>query len=425
MLDDFIRLNDFFGLNFELTAAIAVLEIILIIFSLAFIAHFVTKNIIIKHLRNTILFKKNQFTETVLEYKPFENVAHLVAAIVVYSLADFITTDDASISGLNEGVHWLEEGAIIYATLAIIWFLLALLNLFHSYYEKRKKAHQPSIKGYVQLVKIIIISTAVVLIVSMMLDKSPMAFLTGLGAASAIIVLVFKDTIMGFVASVQVASYDMVRIGDWITIKDLQVDGDVEDVSLNTVKIRNFDKTVTTIPTSSLISHGVQNWRGMTDTKGRRIKRSINIDIKTIKFCDDELLDKLAKIFHLKSYINEKRKEIESVNKSQKNNLGGLDQRALTNIGLFRKYVYNYLKENEFIRDDLTFLIRQLQSTQSGIPIEVYVFTNDTNWVNYENIQSDIFDHLFAVLPKFELAAFQIISDSNEHLNLIEKKQSR
>lgn len=416
MLDKVISFYSFLGLNFELTAALSILQVVLIIFALAFFAHFITKNVIIKHLRKTFLFRENVIKEVFFEFKPFENAAHLVAAIVIYSFADLITTDDSSISWINESVGWLEEGGVIYATLAIIWFFMAFINLSNSYYERIKKDHQPSIKGYLQLVKIIIIATAVVLIVSMLLDKSPMAFLTGLGAASAIIILVFKDTILGFVASVQVASYDMVRVGDWITINKLKVDGDIEDVSLNTVKIRNFDKTVTTIPTSALIENGVQNWRGMTETKGRRIKRSINIDIKTIKFCDETLLNKLSKVTKLNKYITDKTEEIKSHNAKINAKNEDLNGRALTNIGLFRNYIYNYLKENEHIRNDLTLLIRQLQPGQSGIPIEIYVFTNDTNWVNYENIQSDIFDHLLAALPMFELAAFQIISDTNKQL---------
>lgn len=423
MLDEVISFYSFLGLNFELTAALAVLQVILIIFVVAFIGYFVTKNYIVKQLRKTLFSKKDTpFSTVFLEYKPFDNVAHLVSAIIIYSFADLMETSDSTITWINESIEWLEEGGIIYATLAVIWFLLSLLSVSNSYYERIKKSHQPSIKGYIQLVKIIITVTAVVLIVAMMLDKSPMAFLTGLGAASAIIILVFKDTILGFVASVQVASYDMVRVGDWITIKQLQVDGDVEDVSLNTVKIRNFDKTVTTIPTASLITNGVQNWRGMEETKGRRIKRAINIDIKTIKFCDEILLKKLSKITNLTKYIKDATKEISSYNSKTSSQGDRLNGRALTNIGLFRKYIYNYLKENEYIRDDLTFLIRQLQPGQSGIPIEIYVFTNDTNWINYENIQSDIFDHLLAALPEFELAAFQIISDTNEHLHSVIKK---
>ena len=422
MLDEVIEFYSFLDLNFELTAFLSVLTVILIIFSLAFFAHFVTKNYIVKYLRHTILAKENYIPQAFKKYKPFENMAHLVAAIIIYSLADLMNTDDSMITWLNDSIEWLEDGGVIYATLAIIWFLLGLLNVLSTTYQEYKKPHQPSIKGYIQLVKIIIVVTAAVLIVSMMLDKSPLAFLTGLGAASAIIILVFKDTILGFVASVQVASYDMVRIGDWITINSLKVDGDVEDVSLNTVKIRNFDKTVTTIPTSSLITNGVQNWRGMEETKGRRIKRAINIDIKTIKFCDETLLNKLSKVAMLTKYIKDKIEEINSQNAKINSKSEDLNGRALTNIGLFRKYIYNYLTESEHIRNDLTFLIRQLQPSQSGIPIEIYVFTNDTNWINYENIQSDIFDHLLAALPMFELAAFQIISDTNEHTKSVNDK---
>ena len=423
MLDEVISFYSFLGLNFELTAILSVFQVILIIFGLAFIGYYLTKNFIIKQLRKTLFSKKDTISSAVFQqYKPFDNVAHLVSSIIIYSLADLMETNDSSITWVNESIKWLEDGGVIYSTLAVIWFLLSLLNVSNSYYERIKESHQPSIKGYIQLVKIIVIMTAAVLIVSMLLDKSPMAFLTGIGAASAIIILVFKDTILGFVASVQVASYDMVRVGDWITIKQLQVDGDVEDVSLNTVKIRNFDKTVTTIPTSSLITNGVQNWRGMEETKGRRIKRAINIDIKTIKFCDDVLLKRLSKLTTLTKYIDDATKEISSYNSKTSSQGDRLNGRALTNIGLFRKYIYNFLKENKFIRNDLTFLIRQLQPSQSGIPIEIYVFTNDTNWINYENIQSDIFDHLLAALPEFELAAFQIISDTNEHLNSVIKK---
>ena len=423
MLDEAISFNKFFGLNFELTAALSIFQMILLIFGLTFVVYFLTKNYIIKHLRKTIFLKKDTiFSAAFQQYKPFDNLAHLAAAVTMHSLADLMETSDSSITWVNESIEWLEDGGVIYSTLAVVWFLLSLLNVSNSYYERIKEPHQPSIKGYIQLVKIIFVSTAVVLIVSLLLDKSPMAFLTGLGAASAIIILVFKDTILGFVASVQVSSYDMVRVGDWITIKNLNVDGDIEDVSLNTVKIRNFDKTVTTIPTSSLITNGVQNWRGMEETKGRRIKRAINIDIKTIKFCDDALLKRLSKITILTKYIDDVTKEIGSYSAKINTEAERLNGRALTNIGLFRKYIYNYLKENEFIRNDLTFLIRQLQPSQSGIPIEIYVFTNDTNWINYENIQSDIFDHLLAALPEFELAAFQIISDTNEHLNSVIKK---
>ena len=212
MIDEIVSFYKFLGMDYDLTAALAIFHVVIIIFGLAFLAHFITKNYVLTFARKSILTKNRAFGETVLKFRPFENVAHLVSALVFYMLADLMTSDDYRISWVNDLDVVIEEGGVIYATLAIVWFLLACLNVGNGYYQKVRKPHQPSIKGYIQLIKIIIVLTAVVLIVSMLFDKSPMAFLTGLGAASAVIILVFKDTILGFVASVQVASYDLVRI---------------------------------------------------------------------------------------------------------------------------------------------------------------------------------------------------------------------
>jgi miniconductance mechanosensitive channel len=288
---------------------------------------------------------------------------------------------------------------------------MSLLDASGFYYKTKKSKSQPSINTYIQLLKIIIIAGSLILIISIILNQSPWIFFTGIGAISAVLMLVFKDTILGFVSSVQVSTFDMVRIGDWITVPSLGVDGDIMDISINTVKIRNFDKTITTIPTYSLMSHGVQNWRGMQETGGRRIKRSINIDINTIKFCDQALIDTLSNLKYLKEHITRKSQEIEELNTLNNCNKSlPIDGRSLTNIGLYQSYIENYLKNNSSISKELTFLIRQLQPDQYGIPIELYVFTNDTDWVKYEKIQSDIFDHLLAAVPMFELKVFQIIS---------------
>jgi miniconductance mechanosensitive channel len=225
--------------------------------------------------------------------------------------------------------------------------------------------------------------------VSLLLNKSPIVFLTGLGALSAVLMLVFKDTILGFVTNIQVAALDLIRVGDWITIPSAGVDGDVMDVSINTVKIRNFDKTISTLPTYTLINNSVQNWRGMTETGGRRIKRSISIDINTIKFCDAELINKLKNEEYLKDFDFSKKP---------------------TNVTVFRTYMESYLRQHPKIHLGLTFLVRELQPTETGLPVELYIFTNDTNWVNYEGIQADIFDYAFASLPIFDLRAFQSIS---------------
>ena len=272
--------------------------------------------------------------------------------------------------------------------------------------------HKP-IKSYFQILKIIIWVITFIFGISILLDKSPMVFLTGLGAISAVTMLVFKDTILGFVASIQVAAYDSVRVGDWITISGKNVDGDVIDVSVNTVKVRNFDNTVVTLPTYELMTASVQNWRGMTESGGRRIKRSILIDIDSIHFCNDALLAELSKLMLLNNDLENKKQEIHSYNLNAKIDKSlPANGRDLTNIGLFRTYIENYLRNNDKIHKNMTFLVRQLQPTEMGLPIEVYVFTNDTKWENYEKIQSDIFDHLLATLPYFQLKAFQLHSYS-------------
>ncbi|MFW5886783.1 MAG: mechanosensitive ion channel family protein, partial [Bacteroidota bacterium] len=230
----------------------------------------------------------------------------------------------------------------------------------------------------------------------------------GMGALAAVLMLVFKDSILGLVAGIQISAYDMVRIGDWIEMPSHNADGDVIDISLNTVKVQNWDKTITTIPTYALVSESFYNWRGMQEAGGRRIKRNISIDMKSVKFCTKEMLEKFKKIQYLKSYIEDKEKELLEFNK--KNNVDEyilVNGRRLTNIGVFRKYLEAYLRNHPHIHKNMTFLVRHLQPTDRGIPVEIYVFANDTVWANYEGIQADIFDHVLAVIPEFGLRVFQ------------------
>ena len=420
MLDEVISFYSFLGLNFELTAALSTLQVVLIIFVVAFIGYFVTKNYIVKQLRKTLFSKKdNAFSTVFLQYKPFDNVAHLASAIIIYSLADLMETSDSSITWINESVEWLEDGGIVYATLAIIWFLLSLLSVSNSYYERIKKSHQPSIKGYIQLVKIIITATAVILIVSMLLDKSPMAFLTGLGAASAIIILVFKDTILGFVAGIQIAANRMVNTGDWVELPKYGADGDVQEINLATVKVKNWDLTITTIPTYAFVSDSFKNWRGMTEGQGRRIKRAVYINKNSIKHIDAELLKKLQSVHLLKEFLGKKSEEIAAHNRAMGADDNPANGRRLTNIGVFRYYLEFYLRKNENIHKEMTLMVRQLDPTPNGLPIEIYAFSKDKKWENYESIMADIFDHIFAIAPLFELSFFQNPSgaDFNALLN--------
>ena len=288
----------------------------------------------------------------------------------------------------------------------------SILNVINDVYRVSFSfAKQRPITSYLDFIKIIIWIIALIIVISNFTNQAPTTMLAGFGAVSAIVILVFKDSILGFISSIQLSAYDIVRIGDWIQIRKHNIDGDVIDISLNTVKIQNFDKTVVTIPTYELMSSGVINWRGMKESGGRRIKRSVNINIDTIKLCDTVLLKKLSKINHLNAYITQKIKNVPEVAKKNTINY----DKKLTNVGLYRAYVKAYLSNRSDIQQqNFTFLVRQLQPTEIGLPIEIYVFTKTTNWNEYEDAQADIFDHIISILPVFELKLFQNISSSIE-----------
>jgi miniconductance mechanosensitive channel len=264
------------------------------------------------------------------------------------------------------------------------------------------------IGSYVQLVNIMINVVAAILIFATILNRDPLALLGALGALTAVLMLVFKDTILGLVASIQLSSHDMVRVGDWVSMPKYETDGDVLEITLNTVKIQNWDKTISTIPTYAFISGSFKNWRGMADSKGRRIKRSVNINMMSIRFCTDEEITQYKSVELLKDYIESIQNEISSHNETNRHDKAYLlNGRNLTNIGLFREYAHQYLSANENLRMDLTLMVRQLEPTENGLPIEVYCFSNNIEWVEYERIQADIFDHLLSSISNFDLEIFQ------------------
>ncbi len=342
----------------------------------------------------------------------FRKLSHIVPGIIIYKLIPI------ALSGIygwtNNLVGFIQDISLIYIVLTFVWFLLSVSNATVDWYKRISDSSSKPILAYIQAAKIIVWGFGIILIISIVIQKSPLALLAGLGAASAVLLLVFRDTITGFVANIQVSIYDMVRVGDWVTMPSYGADGTVIEISVNTTKIQNFDKTIVTVPTSSLITNGVQNWRGMQESGGRRIKRSINVNIDTIKFCDPDLLSRLKNLNYMQEYIDEAQRKITEHNKKLGVNTDVVaNGRQLTNIGLFRAYVSNYLKNHPDVSKDMTFLIRQLQSTPTGLPLEVYIFTNNTNWVIYEGIQADIFDHLFAALPLFDLKTFQVFSSQS------------
>ena len=302
----------------------------------------------------------------------------------------------------------IERASLIYIVIVVILSIDSFINALHEIYLSMPVSEGRPIKGYIQVVKIIIYFIGIILMIAIIARESPKTLLTGLGAMAAVMMLVFKDTILGFVASIQLSANKMVRPGDWIEMPSHNADGDVIDITLNTVKVQNWDKTITTIPTYALVSESFRNWKGMELSGGRRIKRSINIDMNTVRFVDSEMAQKLKKIHLLEEYIDIRLEEIRKYNEdNQVDDTVLVNGRRMTNLGTFRIYVEQYLKNHPRIHQGLTMLVRHLQPTETGLPIEIYVFSNDQAWGNYESIQADIFDHILAVIPEFGLRVFQ------------------
>lgn len=296
--------------------------------------------------------------------------------------------------------------AFIILTIALA--LSAVLDIVNSLYQRRKDAHLRPIKGFVQVVKIAIFAIATILMIASLIDRSPLILLSGLGAMAAVLLLIFQDTLLSLVASVQITSSDIIRVGDWVEMPQLNADGDVIDIALHTVKVQNWDKTITTIPTKRFITDSFKNWRGMQESGGRRIKRCLYLDQNSVRFLNQDDIARLHSFRLLDGYLKAKESELLTWN-SQLDEAQRLpvNSRQLTNLGTFRAYVEHYLGESQDIRKDMTLLVRQLAPTADGLPLELYCFTNTTAWSRYEAIQSDIFDHMLAILPEFGLRVFQ------------------
>ena len=325
--------------------------------------------------------------------------SYLVPAVVVYFGLDFFSFDTE-----------------ILARIVRAWFVFCLvimtsrlLGAGADIYEHYPISNRRPIKGYIQLANLIVFLIGAILALCTLLDISPWGIMSGLGAMTALLILVFRDTILSLVASLQIAAYDMVRTGDLIEMPGLGVDGDVIDVSLHTVRVQNWDKTIITVPTHRLIQDSFKNWRGMTEAGGRRIKRSLLVDQTSIKFLDQAAVDRLSEIERLQPYLADKMSDLANTNRGKEGGeVPSLNRRELTNIGTFRAYAEAYLRENTNIHNELTFMVSQLPPSSNGLPIEIYVFSNNTDWEMFEIIQADIFDHLLAALPTFELRLFQL-----------------
>ena len=390
------------GITQQIADLIGLVSTVIILLFLAFISYWITKQFMVRLIE--IIFKrsKNTWDDALVQHGFVRRLSFLMPIIVIYLAADFLLPQQAL------APEFFKRFAMVFFVLASVWMLDSILLAVREIYSKSEMASRRPIRGYLDAVKIIAFVMAGIFIVSILTDKSPWGILSILGGFTVVLMLIFKDTILGFVASIQLSGHDMIRIGDWIEMPKYGADGDVIDVSIHTVKVRNWDKTITTIPTYGLVSDAFKNWRGMSESGGRRIKRSLHIDMSSIKFCSDEMLERFNKFDFIREYIAGKQEEINLYNREHETDTSQLiNGRRQTNIGVFRAYTVAYLKNNPKIHQNMTFLVRHLEPTQHGLPVQIYIFSNDQAWANYEAIQADIFDHLLAALPEFELRVFQ------------------
>ncbi|MGQ1910285.1 mechanosensitive ion channel family protein [Marinifilum sp. RC60d5] len=382
--------SEYWAIIFQSLIAVTLVIII------AWLSDLVAKKILIAFVTKIVRRTKTHWDDILLERKVFNKISHFAPALIIYFSASFIDHQSWSI--------FVKNGAYIYMIILAIMLLDTFLNAGNDIYNTMPVSKTRPIKGYLQIVKIFFYSLGIISIVAIFIDRDPLTIIAGMGAFAAVILLIFKDTILGFVASIQLSANKMVNIGDWISMPSKGADGTVIDISLNTVKVQNWDKTISTVPTYALVSESFNNWKGMEESGGRRIKRHLNIDVKSVKFLSEEDIKRFEKIKLIKEYIRNKSEEIKSSNPEGEI---PVNQRRLTNIGTFRRYVEEYLHNHPKINQNMTFLVRQLQPSEKGLPIEIYVFSKDQEWANYEAIQADIFDHILAIVPEFNLKVFQ------------------
>ena len=375
---------------------------IVLLLAVAVVVDLVAKRVLVRAARRFAENSRVTWDDALVAHNVFGRLSQVLPALVVFLAISFVP-------GLPEAlVRLVRNVATGYMVLMLTMTLTSLLSAANTIYSALPVAKERPLKGFVQLVQIVVWVLGGVLIVAAVLDRSPLLLISGFGAMTAILLLVFKDTILSLVASVQLTAQDMVRVGDWITMPQFGADGDVIDVQLHTVKVQNFDKTITTIPTHRLITDSFQNWRGMSESGGRRIKRSLYFDVSSIRFQSEEEIEHFRRFVLLADYVDDKRRELEAYNARLQGEVAAdVNRRRLTNIGTFRAYAFNYLKNHPRIRQDLTLIVRQLPAGPEGLPLEVYCFAATTAWAEYEGIQSDIFDHLIAIVPEFGLRLFQ------------------
>ena len=381
--------------------------VIMAAFAVCAAADFIVKKIILRVLKQLFLqFSDGDESEQKTILKIAARLANIVPLVILYSIPAVFPETNKYVA------LFVQKLSIVFLIVFLAKSLMLLLDLINARYQKSENSESRPIKGYLQLGKMLLIVVAAILIVSFILDKSPVLLLSGLGAVAAVLMLVFQDTILSLVASIQVNSNNMLKIGDWIVMPSHEVDGFVIEVALHTVKVQNWDKTIVTVPMRKLIEESFINWRGMFESGGRRIKRSLLIDQRSIRFLSEEEIKRLEEFVLINDYLDEKQKEISDWNSSlAAQGAKPINGRRITNIGTFRIYVEKYLRANKAINQDMILLVRQLAPGTTGLPLEIYCFTQSTQWIDYEKAQADIFDHLLAILPVFGLRVYQDCSD--------------
>ncbi len=389
-----------FEFSEDLTIFLAKTLVFLFIIILALIADRITRKIILPKVYQLTDGSKSSWDNSFKNHGFFNQTVRLVPVIILYSLVPTVFDKE------SPTLFYIQKGLTVYAMILSVLIVDALLNALDEIYNTFSVSRKIPIKIFIQTAKLGYYFVCGIFIISLLFNKTPLYLASGLGAMTAVLMFIFKDSILGFIAGIQLTANKMVAIGDWIEMPKYSADGDVIELGLATVKIRNFDKTVTMIPTYALISESFKNWRGMKESGGRRIKRAIHIDINSIKFCDQEMIDRFQKVQYISEYVISKKAELETHNK-EVNAAHQINIRRLSNIGILRAYLVHYLKVHPSISQDMTFLVRQLKPTENGLPIEIYVFCKEVEWSKYEGVQSDIFDHILAIVPEFDLKIFQ------------------
>ena len=373
------------------------------IVAIAFVSDFVCRQLLLRVVKRIVARTKATWDDILFEDWVLRRLCHIVPPVLIYFLLPLAFPPE---SGM---VAFVLKLLLIYVIAVVLRFVNAFLKALHDVADQKEELQGKPLKGLMQTGQVIAFFVCIILIISILIDKSPARLLAGLGASAAILMLVFKDSIMGLVSGIQLTANDMLHVGDWISMSKYGVNGRVPEVTLNTVKVRNWDNTIVTVPPYLLISDSFQNWRPMQDSGGRRVMRSVNIDMNSVRFCTPEMLDRFRKIRLLKDYIDETERLIAESNEqagveNDPEPVNGLHQ---TNLGVFRAYLERYLRSLAGITQEMMLMVRQLQPTEKGLPVELYFFSKVTEWTVYEKVQADVFDHVLAVIPEFGLRVFQ------------------